>query len=184
MKTPKRKHNDTFLSWGDEYYNKLSQQSMENLPVFMHTIPYSESKPKSVAELQNETWYYIKAKHTCNGMFLVDGCGGPYIELNNYRVRNCVYTPQAIKEQHRINPPATIDLTFTLDDRSGENRAMLIEALATHKTAENGQQTELPPAGGQQDCIAQSSENATQGNLLCADAAQLTARKEKQCQNG
>lgn len=137
MKTQKRKHNTDFLGWGDEHYNKLSQQIRENLPVLTHSIPHSASKPKSVADLQNETWYYIKAKHTCNGMFLVDGCGGPYIEMNDRRVHTCVYTPQAIKEQHRINPPATIDLTIPLDDRTGETRAKLIETLATHKTNNN-----------------------------------------------
>ena len=31
--------------------------------------------------------------------------------------------------------------------------------------------------GRQQDCVAQNAKNAKQGNLLCADAAQLTERK-------
>lgn len=46
-----------------------------------------------------------------------------------------------------------------------------------HKQAENGQQADLPPTGEQQACDAQNAENATQGNLLCADAEQLETRK-------
>lgn len=45
------------------------------------------------------------------------------------------------------------------------------ENAACHpETAESGQQTELPPAGGQQDSIAQNAENAKQ----------LTVRKEQE----
>lgn len=51
--------------------------------------------------------------------------------------------------------------------------------IDTHKLAESGQQTDLPPTGGQQDSIARNTENAKQGNLLCTDAAQLNARKEQ-----
>lgn len=52
------------------------------------------------------------------------------------------------------------------------------EYAACHpKTAESGQQTDLPSTGGQQDCIAQTAENATQNNLLCTDAEQLETRK-------
>lgn len=36
---------------------------------------------------------------------------------------------------------------------------------------------QLPPTDRQQACIAQTAENAKQGNLLCTDAEQPTTRK-------
>ena len=56
-------------------------------------------------------------------------------------------------------------------------RAEAKEAACNPENAENGQQAELPPTGGQQDCDAQIAENAKQENLTCTDAEQLTKRK-------
>lgn len=59
----------------------------------------------------------------------------------------------------------------------GEAKAK--ERAACHpETAENGQQTELPPTGGQQACVAQNTENAKQENSPCTDADQQPGRKE------
>lgn len=75
------------------------------------------------------------------------------------------------------------EITFQLEQAliaacisSGQHLERRIQKTA-HKTAENGQQAELPPTGGQQDCIAQNAENAKQATLLCTDAEQLETRK-------
>ena len=51
------------------------------------------------------------------------------------------------------------------------------ERKNAHKQAENGQQPELPPTGGQQAYVAQNAENAKQETLLCTGAEQLESRK-------
>lgn len=54
------------------------------------------------------------------------------------------------------------------------------ENAACHpETAENGQQTDLPPTGGQQDCVAQNAKNAKQATLTCTDATRKQKRKLK-----
>ena len=51
----------------------------------------NHKKPNNIRDLQPETWYEVRCKHSVDGMFLPSGCGGPVLELNDYLVHKCVY---------------------------------------------------------------------------------------------
>lgn len=48
-------------------------------------------KPKRLADLTPETWYYVRCRYTGAGMFLPHGCGGPILYLTDSDIPNCVY---------------------------------------------------------------------------------------------
>ena len=72
------------------------------------------SKPKRLADLTPETWYYVRCRYTGAGMFLPHGCGGPILYLTDGDIQNCVY-PIPTNQTQPMQTEPTVNIQIALD---------------------------------------------------------------------
>lgn len=140
MKTPKRKYDTSFLDWGDETYNILSQRKKEHLNRWKRKNRVAQLK-RSLHRYRDATnlpfycheWHAYKRLQDLRPL----GKKASAEDLSNY-----IFELRAIR--------CHISQAVNQAERAKEKAEEKGNAAATHKPAENGQQTNIPPTGGQQ----------------------------------
>lgn len=177
MKTPKRQYKTNFLEWGDEVRGLLSPEQKEHFSRWKRKNRVKQLK-RTIARLTAEG---RKFRELWRGEHLKEY----YPEWEAFMILCRLKTPAedaALDEkfEYWITLRKVGELALNAACLAAKAYGVAEAYAACHpEPAKSGQQTELPPTGGQQSCIAQNAENAKQANLPCAGAEQQTARKEQ-----